>query len=398
MTIQPSVIDMTLEREGRRLLFGAIMTKQITRRNWLQTSTAALGWMLAGAPTPGVSTAAFEPAEKRRGPVRLCYNENPYGPSPKATAAMSAQLSRGNRYAPEMQEQLREAIARVHGVASANVVLGGGSSEVLALATSLAAKKGPGQLLLANPTFTAWLSPAGQYGLGLKTIAVDAENRHDLGTMQAAINDQTRLVYICNPANPCGTTIGESDLREFIRKAAARTVALVDEAYCEYAGGGSVVGMAKDFPNLIVTRTFSKIYGLAGLRVGYGVGQAETVWRLSARQGWPNNGVSTVSIAAALASLQDTELVRETRERNRQAMDYTTGVLKELNLEHIRSKTNFLMFDVDRLKVNMADALRKRGVLVRNWTLKGKRFCRVSIGTMEEMVFFAEQLRYIVKG
>lgn len=374
------------------------MTNQTTRRNWLRTSAAALGWMLAGAPTPGVSTAALQPAEKRRGPVRLCYNENPCGPSPKATAAMSAQLSRGNRYAPEMQEQLREAIARVHGVASGNVVLGGGSSEVLALATCLAAKKGPGQLLLANPTFTAWLNSAGQCGLVLKTIALDAENRHDLGAMQAAINDETRLVYICNPANPCGTTIGESDLREFVQKAAARTVVLVDEAYCEYVGGGSVVGMVKDFPNLIVTRTFSKIYGLAGLRVGFGVGHAETAQRLSAWQGWPNNGVSIVSMAAALASLQDTEFVRETREKNRQAMDYTTGVLKELNLEYIPSKTSFLMFDVDRLKVDMAGALRKQGVLVRNWELKGKRFCRVSIGTMEEMVLFAEQLRYIVKG
>ena len=351
---------------------------------------------MAGIPLPGVSAEGQR--KKPAGPVRLCYNENPHGPSPRAIEAMSEQLSRGNLYALDMQQQLRHAIAQPLGLSGGNVVLGSGSSEVLGLATGLAAKNGPGQILLANPSFTMWLSPAGQLGLETRGIELDSESRHDLGAMLGALSEQTRMVYLCNPANPCGTTLAEEDLRKFIREAATRTLVVVDEAYFEYPASGSVVEMVKDLPNLIVTRTFSKIYGLAGLRVGYGVAHPETTQKLAAREGWPNICVSNVSMAAALASLQDTGFVHETRQKNRQAMEFTTDLFKELKLNFIPSKTSFVLFDVNHLKLDISDALGKRGVQVRNWGLKGKRYCRVSMGTMKDMGIFAEQLRAVLKG
>ena len=374
------------------------MSGSTTRRDWLRTNLAALGWVAAGGPglAHGAETRSPAASGRRQGIVRLCYNENPHGPGPGALAAISEQASRGNRYGLELQSQLRQAIAQANGVGGDQVALGSGSSEILALATSLAARKGPGHILMGSPSFTSWLSPAGQLGLETRTIRLDEGHRHDLPSMAAAINDSTRMVYLCNPGNPTGTVSPDKELRDFIRQAAAKTLVVVDEAYFEYVCTGSVADMTKELPNLVVTRTFSKLYGLAGLRVGYGVGQMAGA--LAAREGWPNAGVSSLSMGAALASLRDGNFAQDARQKTREAMDFATGNLKTLGLEYIPSVASFVMFDTSGFKGDMADALEKRGVQVRNWEMKRKRWCRVSMGTMEEMEIFADRLKAVLKA
>ena len=368
----------------------------INRRDWLRNSATLLGSMLLPISELDSRTSTQLLDFGDNTPIKISQNENPYGLSPLAIKAMTEQLTKGNRYALPLITDFKKAVAQHHALKDNQVLVGCGSSEILALSTFMAAERGKGTLIAADPTFKIWLKPAERVGLDVVWIPLDKKMGHDLDRMSAAVTDKTRFIYICNPNNPTGTVINDADLRNFIKKHAPTAYIVVDEAYTEYAGTPSVSDLISEFPNLIVAKTFSKIYGMAGLRVGYALAQEATITLMSKYQAWANAGVSNVSVAAALAGLADKAHCDKAKMGNEKVRLFTEGVLKERSLEYVPSVTNFMFFNVHHLNFDFAAEMAKYNVLLRNWEAAGKKYARVSLGTMEEMQVFAESLRKIV--
>ncbi len=367
----------------------------VNRRDWLRNSAALLGSMMLPISHMEGMGNVFPLLTGDKTPIKINQNENPYGPSPLAMKAMTEQLTKGNRYAIPMIAEFKTALAKMHNVKDTQILIGSGSSEILALSTFLAAERGKGNLIAADPTFRIWLKPAERVGLDVNWIPLDKTMGHDLNRMSDAVNDKTKFIYICNPNNPTGTVLNDADHRNFIKKHAPTNYMVIDEAYTEYADAPSVTDMVAQFPNLIIAKTFSKIYGMAGLRIGYAIAQEETIANLSKYQAWANAGVSNVSIAAAFAALSDQTHLEKSKLETAKVRAFTEGVLSEKGFDFVPSKTNFVFFNVHHLNFDFAAEMGKHGVLLRNWEAAGKKYARATLGTMEEMQGFAEVLRKI---
>src|SRR5450432_2007816 len=304
----------------------------------------------AGAAAPGArpalslaKTAPAAPPAAGAGStiVRLSSNENPYGPSPKALQAMSDAFALACRYPDEQADALVESLAKVNGVGRDEILLGDGSGEILKLCADVFTGPGTGRgaLVLADPTFEAILYHATQGGAEIVKVPLTPTFGHDLPRMMAAAKGG--LVYICNPNNPTASISSKNAMREFIEKAPDKTMILVDEAYHHYADSPdyeSVIPLVKDHPNLMVARTFSKIYGMAGLRCGYCVAPSFTVERLRARQAW--DSINIMALAAASASLDDPDTVTTGYRLNAETRAFTIGELEKMGYQTIPSQAN----------------------------------------------------------
>src|SRR2546425_5149427 len=230
--------------------------------------------------------------------VRLSANENPYGPSPKALRAMNDAFNLSCRYPDEHNDVLIDALAKLNGVNRDQILLGDGSGEILKLCAETFTGPKNGKLVAADPTFEAILNNARANGAEVVKVPLTSSFAHDLPKMLAAAKG--RLIYVCNPNNPTASITPKDELRDFIAKTPRETMILVDEAYFHYADSPdyeSVITLTKDHPNLIVSRTFSKIYGMAGLRCGYFVGQKKKIDRMRPYQMW--DSVNIMALAAA---------------------------------------------------------------------------------------------------
>src|SRR3989440_5657010 len=235
--------------------------------------------------------------------VRLSSNENPYGPSPAALTAMTEAFGLAWRYPDEHQDALVEELSKLHGVGASQILPGDGSGEILKL--SAAAFTGPGKkLVVADPTFPARAHHARTGGAEVVSVRLTSDYRHDLSKMLATTG--AGLVYVCNPNNPTASVTPKDEVRAFLSKVPRETFVLVDEAYYHYVESGdyeSVMPLVRDYPNLVVARTFSKIYGMAGLRCGYRVAQAQNVERM---RGPPTlDSLNIMAPVPPLASLRD---------------------------------------------------------------------------------------------
>jgi histidinol-phosphate aminotransferase len=321
--------------------------------------------------------------------LKLASNENPLGMSPKAKKAVAAAISGIERY-PD-QFELIKAVAERCGVAQNQVVLGNGSNDVLDLIARVFLAPGR-SAVFAQHAFAVY--PLATLSTGAELIATPAKNYgHDLNAMRAAIRPDTRIVWIANPNNPTGTFLPYPEVRAFLDAVPRDVVVVLDEAYNEYLPPAERVDTAAwiaDFPNLVVTRTFSKIFGLAGLRVGYALASAE-IADLMNRVRQPFN-VNNLAIAAAVAALDDHLFVAESYELNRRGMEQLVAGLKRLGLEHIPSHGNFVTFRAgDGAAVNQK--LLKQGVIVRPIGGYGlPEWLRVTIGTEPENARFLEAL------
>ncbi len=351
--------------------------------------------------------------------VRLSSNENPYGPSPMAVKAMTDAFSLAWRYPDEHADMLVEMLARLNGVDQDQVLLGDGSGEILKLCAaaftgpittsaraeinlarptrgaSLSFKPGRGKLIVADPTFEAILNHASVSGAEVVKVPLNGTFAHDLPKMLAAANEG--LIYICNPNNPTASITPKKDLSEFIRKCPPETMILVDEAYFHYADSNdyeSVIPMVKDHENLIVARTFSKIYGMAGLRCGYCVAQPEVIARLRAQQTW--DSINIMALTAAIASLNDPEQVKNGQRTNSQTKAFVSGELAKLGYRHIPSQANFLMIDIKRPVFPLIGALREKSVQVGRLFPALPNHMRVTIGKQNEMEMFLSAFRQVV--
>ena len=321
--------------------------------------------------------------------VKLASNENPLGMSPRARGAVEAAISGVERY-PD-QFELIGAVAERCGVAQNQVVLGNGSNDVLDLIARVFLAPGR-SAVFAQHAFAVY--PLATLSTGAELIATPAKNYgHDLAVMRAAIRPDTRIVWVANPNNPTGNFLPYPEVRTFLEALPQDVVVVLDEAYNEYlppAERVDTAGWIRDFPNLVVTRTFSKIFGLAGLRVGYALASAE-IADLMNRVRQPFN-VNNLAIAAAIAALDDHLFVAESYELNRRGMEQLVAGLKRLGLEHIPSHGNFVTFRAgDGAGVNQK--LLKQGVIVRPIGGYGlPEWLRVTIGTEPENARFLEAL------
>ena len=326
--------------------------------------------------------------------VRLSANENPYGPSPKALKAMTDSFTVACRYPDEHNNVLIDKLAKLNGVDHNQILLGDGSSEILKLCAETFTGRDRGTLVAADPTFEAILQQASTNGAEVVKIPLTSTFAHDLPKMLSAA--KAGLIYVCNPNNPTASITPKDELRDFIAKSPPETMLLVDEAYFHFADSPnyeSVIPLVKDHPNLIVARTFSKIYGMAGLRCGYCVAQKQTIDAMRAHQMW--DSVNIMALAAASASLDDPDHVPDGQRLNSEAKTFTIGELDKLGYKTIPSQANFIMFDCKRPVVPLIQAMKQQNVHVGRLFPALPNHMRVTIGKKSEMETFVSAFREV---
>jgi histidinol-phosphate aminotransferase len=365
---------------------------QYNRRHWLQQGTLALA---------GVSFATGIFGKQRRlfstppNAILLNSNENPYGPSPLAKQAILESYLRSNRYPDNYLGPLKQKIANHWQVGGENILLGAGSSEIIGLAALHASMKKK-KAVTAEPAYKVWNAQASAFGLTFTRTALTAARKYDLTAMRSAIDNATAMVYICNPNNPTGTIVELDALKNFTVEAAKKTIVFIDEAYTEFAGLESLASLAVTNKNIIVAKTFSKIYGLAGARIGYAIAHPDTINILASYQPWPDGAISMVSAAAASASLDDENFVKECRLKTADTKALCYGTFKKISLEYIPSSANFILFNIDSIKKDFIKEMEAQNIYVQYRSHFGGKWCRVTMGTMDEMQLFCKKLEAMV--
>lgn len=324
--------------------------------------------------------------------VKLASNENPLGMSPRARDAAMTAIASAERYPDGNGFSLKAALSARLDIEPEQIVLGNGSNDVLDLAARAFLSAGR-SAVYAQYAFAVY--PLATHAVGARGIEVPArEFGHDLDAMLAAMSADTRVVFIANPNNPTGTFVPGAEIEAFLERVPANVLVVLDEAYTEYLlpeQAYDSIAWLERFPNLLVSRTFSKAYGLAGLRIGYGVGSKELIGLLN-RVRQPFN-VTSVGLAAACAALDDLEFLARSAHINRRGMEQITAALDELGLAWIPSAGNFVTFRVgDGAAVN--NALLRQGVIVRPIAGYGlPEWLRVSIGLPEDNARFIAALK-----
>jgi len=337
--------------------------------------------------------------------IRISSNENPLGPGRAALDAILGKFPEAGRYpfnSTPADADLVAALAAKYKVKPENVVMGAGSQEILKSAMRAFVSESK-SLVTALPTFENCTGYAKRYKLPITEVKVDSQMRLDVEPMiAAAIKDKAGLVFFNNPNNPTATVHGAktvADMVERIRKGSPDTVILIDEAYHDYVTDPSyetAIPLALSTPNVFVARTFSKAYGMAGMRIGYAIGMADTVKPL-AKLKMPYN-VSVFGTAAAIASLNDPKHIEDERKRNTEVRAFTVQALQDMGAKPADSQGNFIFVDIGRPAKDFRDACAKSGVMVgRDFPPFEKTHCRISIGTMDEMKKAVEVFRTALK-
>jgi histidinol-phosphate aminotransferase len=362
---------------------------QLSRRGFLRSASIAAA---ASAVLELPSLAAplqVEAAHRGDIPataIKLSNNENAYGPSPKSMAAMQTAVAEGNRYPDRYNHQLVESIAAFHKVAPERVLLGCGSMDILRAATG--AFLGPGKaLIIPQPTFEAIAEYSKPLGAETVRVPLDSTYAHDRDAMLASATKKPALIYVCNPNNPTATITPRKDLETFISKLPANAVVLMDEAYHHFAVGSpgyeSFLDRPMDDERLIVSRTFSKVYGLAGMRIGYAIGNGATLKRLNAFRSIECQNVA--GVRAAIAGLDDQDYVRMAIQRNAADRQEFFSQAQKRGLKPIDSRANFIMMPASRPAQTVIDFFQKKNIII------GRKFppmdncVRISLGKPEEM-------------
>lgn len=368
-------------------------TATMTRRGFGLALGAAAGATLLELPIGGRPAAASLGTGEPRDAVQLNSNESPYGPSPAARRAVAHSLDVAGRYPDALVDELQGAIARTHGVGPEQVLLGCGSGDIIRMAA--AACLGPGRTLVtAEPSFEAVLAYNRVTHADVVKVPLDAAFRHDLDRMAAATDASTGLVYVCNPNNPTGTIVAGAALAAFLARVPASATVLLDEAYHDFVEDRSYAsgsGLVASHPNLVVLRTFSKLHGLAGLRLGYAVASREKVEMVGRYASFSN--VNSAVVAAALASLADPDAAQRTRQRLNGTRRWLAAQLAADGRRFIPSEANFVLLDTGCDVASLIAAFRERRILVGRKLPSMPTWLRVSVGTPAEMRRFMTVLR-----
>ena len=367
------------------------------RRDFIRAGslTGIFAGALGAGADPLAAFLAESPRRMANGDVRLSSNENPLGISERAKEAVIGAISVANRYPRSQRDALVAQLAEAYGVGSDQIVMGVGSSEVLQMA--IQAFGGPRTtLVLADPTYEDAITYQQTHSYDMVKVPLTARYEHDLGRMREEVERRRRpaVVYVCNPNNPTGGVTPSADVDAWIADAPEDVFFIIDEAYVEYVDDPryhSALPWISDKPNVLVVRTFSKIYGMAGLRLGYGISHPRASARLA--DFVAKNNTNQLALAAAEASFQDQALIRESVRVNTEAKAITTSTLDELGLEYLPTQTNFLMHripgDLGTYRNRMAEA----GFLVGRPFPPMTEWNRLSFGLPEDMGRFSETLR-----
>lgn len=382
----------------------------LSRRQWLRTTGLGLGATVA---LPGLLPASemsrvlggglsyrqlldhmerdVTAARRAAGPIRLCFNENPFGMSPKAKDALQANWAQHTWYAPPIRDTVRETFAKHVGVPTDHVLVTQGSSEVLSI-LALAYSMEGGEVVAPWPTFEDLPRWAETLRAKVHKVPLDHNLDHDLYQMDARIGSSTKLVFVCNPNNPTSNLADDKALRDFVTTVAKRTPVIVDEAYYDFVdapGYKSMVDLVLKGESVIVSRTASKIHGLAGLRCGFAVARPDIIRKLSQYvSGDPN----VFGLHAANASLLDTEYQAFVKQKNTQGRTLLLDALAKLGKKAAPSQTNFVFFQAGRPVEQMQQYFEGKGFLIGRAFPPFTDWCRVSIGTPEEMTQFVAAL------
>ncbi len=395
------------------------MQSHLNRRNWIKSSLLSAGAMAVGSQfgfesakasplyDPNTNRLIYSPLMEEFVPpkfpdlstlkARLCWNENPFGPSPSALAAFQKAATSGNYYSWNKLFELVEKIAVKEGVEPKNIMMGPGSSDLLEK-TGLVLFMNGGNIISADPSYMSLVNVAKAMGAESKTVKLTDDYQHDLKKMAAEIDENTKMVYITNPNNPTGTVTNADDMYKYCAEISERVPVFIDEAYLELSDDGlasSMVRLVKEGKNVIVSRTFSKIHGMAGMRVGYIVAKEEMLKKVQkiTRGGM---GLTGASIAAASASIDDTEFLDKSKSSIAGSRKFTKELLDGLGYKYMPSQTNFIIFPISMQGDKFLEQVYAKKVAVRAFKFWDQQWIRVSMGTPEEMKIFSTVFQEIV--
>jgi histidinol-phosphate aminotransferase len=363
---------------------------ELSRRDLLTASAIMLMRPMSSISAPlGARLAAASLAGGTE-PILLCWNENPYGPSPAARAAIAQSIADGCRYPDDENPRLVNLLAEKEGLGPDHIVTGTGSGELLRALGLLAARQ-HGEIVAAEPTYAELTEYAQHAGATLKWVPVDKQLRHDLSAMHAAVSAKTRLVYICNPNNPTGTMVDSAAIAAFVAALPDHVTTVIDEAYMEFVDGTpSSVSLVTGPKRVIVLRTFSKLHGMAGVRCGYGIARPEVIEEISAAcMTTPN----IFAVRGAIASLGDKEFLADCRRRIVASRARLTAELARLDFPYAEPHGNFVFFDTGVPIKQFIEFMRHRNIAVGRRFPPFENWCRVTIGTDPQVDAFIEGVR-----
>ena len=369
-----------------------------SRRDWFKSSIGIGGLMLSPSILTAEEIKKYNPRSKSS-IVKLSSNENPYGPSERVLNAIKNSFNDACRYPYEFIQELQKTLAKKHDVPVESIVITGGSNEALRI-TGLAISNKGGNIVAGQPTYLALMNYAEAWGAEIKWVPVDSDKGYDLKKIRESIDKETNMVFIANPNNPTGTLLNANSLADFCEDISKQTLVFCDEAYYDYIN-------EKDYPsmdylvrkgeNVIISRTFSKVYGMAGLRIGYLVLKPELADGLFGKYspyGRPNIMAQTnvLAVAAASEALKDIDFYKFSLKKANEEKDKIYKLLDYLDLKYVKSSTNFVFFEskkhIDKLSAEMLE----KGVRVGRPFPPFYDWCRISTGTSEEVDRFIESM------
>jgi histidinol-phosphate aminotransferase len=315
--------------------------------------------------------------------IKLASNENPFGSSPKAKEAIALEAENISIYPDGAAVELTAALSSYHGVNPDQIIFGAGSDEIILMIARAVLVPGD-ETVMADQTFPQYKHNAQIENAVIIEVPLK-EGTHDLFAMQQRVTDKTKVIWVCNPNNPTGTINTMDEVEWFLSKVPAHVLVVLDEAYCEYIDDPSYpdgLKLLNKYPNVILLRTFSKIYGLASLRIGYGIGRPDVI--RSINQVREPFNTSRFAQAAALAALQDEEFISHCREANKVGLAYFNSSFAELGLEAFPAYGNFIMVDVKRSGQEVFDALLRKGIIVRAGHKLYPTHIRITVGSQDQ--------------
>ncbi|MEW7290144.1 pyridoxal phosphate-dependent aminotransferase [Aquimarina sp. 2304DJ70-9] len=370
----------------------------MNRRQWLKSTSLGGSLVVFGGLELANALTAEEIEKFNPRPlsklIRLSSNENPYGPSEKVRQSIISAFEHGCRYPYAYADELAEVLAKKEGVTKDHIIICGGSTEGLKI-TGLTFAANGGEIIAGKPTFLAMMSYAQQWGATVNWVPVGNDKGYDMDEIEKRISSKTKLVFLCNPNNPTSTILPSEKLLDFCNAISNKTILFSDEAYYDYIDEPnypSMVELVKQEKDVIVSRTFSKVYGMAGLRIGYLVAKPALTQQLRKNMVAYSN---VLAIAAAKEALNDKEFYTFSLQKTREAKDLIYKTLNALKLSYVKSDTNFIFFKSGKDISILHKEMMNKGILIGRPFPPFFDWCRISTGTIEEVTLFTQALSSI---
>ena len=371
------------------------MNKEISRRNLIKLlGVSGITLPLTGLAQPLKETVSIN--KNKNTPIKLSSNENPYGPSEKVRNSIINAFDEACRYPYSKISELEKMIAEKENIDPKMVVVTGGSNEALR-ATGRMYGIEKKEIITCQPTYLALLTYAEEFGCKINWVPLDDDLKFDLNEIEKRTNNNTSMLFICNPNNPTGTMLDSNKLKDFCISMSKRTCVFVDEAYFEFSlkdGYPSMISLVNKGYDMIVSRTFSKIYGLAGVRIGYMIASPEKTARI---RKYLMAGTNILAAHAAIAAYNEDDFFKYSLQKNKEGLNYLYKLFDELGLEYKTSKTNFVFFKSGHHIDKIQKFMKKKSILVGRPFPPYYDWCRISTGKMEDLIIFGNALKEFYK-